>query len=80
MASERLTLSSAQLAVAREYGFPSWASLKRGVERREILDARDLGRLAALLTEEPALATATMEHWRDHPRGAPPLGYTAMLR
>lgn len=78
--SERLTLSSAQLAVAREYGFPSWARLKREVERREILDARDLGRLAALLTEEPALATATMEHWRDHPRGAAPLGYTAMLR
>lgn len=78
--SDRLTLSAAQLAVAREYGFRSWTRLKREVERREILDARDLGRLAALLAEEPELATATMEHWRDHPRGASPLGYTAMLR
>lgn len=78
--SDRLTLSSAQLALAREYGFASWPKLKREVERRKILDDRDLGRLAALLAEEPAMATASMEHWRDHPKGASPLGYTAMLR
>jgi ankyrin repeat protein len=78
--SDRVVLSSAQLAVAREYGFASWPKLKREVERREILDDRDLGRLTALLAEEPALATAPLEHWCDHPRGASPLGYTAMLR
>ena len=78
--SDQLTLASAQLALAREYGFAGWPKLKREVERREILDDRDLDRLTALLAEEPALATVQMEHWRDHPRGASPLGYTAMLR
>jgi uncharacterized protein len=74
------TLASAQLAVAREYGFDSWPKLKTEVERREILDSRDLGRLADLLAAEPALATAPMGHWCDHPNGASPLGYVAMLR
>src|SRR5262245_52316175 len=78
--SERLTLASAQLALAREYGFASWARLKTEVVRREILDERDVDRLAALLAEEPELATEPMEHWCDHPRGASPLGYVAMLR
>ena len=35
------TLAGAQLAIAREYGFPSWARLKRDVELREILDSLD---------------------------------------
>jgi hypothetical protein len=78
--SEQVTLASAQLAVARDYGFASWPRLKREVERREILDDRDLGRLSALLAEDPTLATAAMEHWCDHPEGASPLGYVAMLR
>ena len=33
--SAQLTLSDAQLAIAREYGFPSWARLKAHVERPE---------------------------------------------
>jgi uncharacterized protein len=78
--SERVTLASAQLALAREYGFPSWPKLKLEVERREIIDERDVARLTALLSEDPALATSSMEHWCDHPKGASPLGYTAMLR
>lgn len=32
--SDRPTLATAQLAVAREYGFPSWAALKAEVEAR----------------------------------------------
>src|SRR4029077_11038335 len=32
--SERLSLSAAQLAVAREYGFASWPALHAEVERR----------------------------------------------
>jgi len=78
--ADRVTLASAQLALAREYGFGSWPKLKREVERREILDDRDLDRLTALLAEEPELATTRMEHWCDHRLGASPLGYTAMLR
>jgi hypothetical protein len=35
--SERVTLSAAQLAVAREHGFPSWPVLKAEVERRHRL-------------------------------------------
>ncbi len=78
--SPRLTLSSAQLAVAREYGFASWPKLKLEVDRREILDDRDLDRLRTLLAEDPASATRSLEHWCDHPIGASPLGYLAMLR
>ena len=75
-----LILSSAQLALAREYGFASWAKLKLEVERRDILNSRDLSRLARLLAEHPELATTKMEHWSDHQLGADPLGYMAMLR
>lgn len=32
--SERVTLSAAQLALAREHGFPSWPALRAEVERR----------------------------------------------
>lgn len=34
--SDRVTLSAAQLAVAREYGFRSWPALKAEVERRRL--------------------------------------------
>src|SRR5260370_18600736 len=77
--SGRLILSSAQLALAREYGFASWAKLKLEVERRDILNSRDLSRLARLLAEHPELATTKMEHWCDH-KSAGPVGYMAMLR
>ena len=56
-ASPDLTLASAQHAIALEDGFPTWARLTREVERREILDRRDVTRLSALLAAEPELAT-----------------------
>jgi hypothetical protein len=77
--SARLALSSAQLAIAREYGFASWARLKLEVERRDILNSRDLPRLSRLLAEHPDMAAVKMEHWCDH-KGAGTLGYMAMLR
>jgi hypothetical protein len=77
--SGRLILSSAQLALAREYGFASWAKLKLEVERRDILNSRDLSRLERLLAEHPELATIKMEHWADRQRGEP-LGYITMMR
>jgi uncharacterized protein len=70
----------AQLALAREYGFASWAKLTLEVERRDVLNSRDLSRLATLLAEHPELATTKMEHWCDHQLGADPLSYMAMLR
>jgi ankyrin repeat protein len=66
--AERLTLASAQLAVAREYGYPSWARLKTEVETRltdlaqqaeRFCDAsvRDwTGRAARMLAATPELA------------------------
>jgi len=78
--SDRLTLAVAQLAVAREYGFASWRRLKSEVDRRAVLDGRDLRRLGALIAKEPSLATAPMEHWCDHRGGPTPLSYVAMLR
>ncbi len=78
--SDPLILSSAQLALAREYGFASWAKLKLEVERRAILNGRDLPRLTRLLAEHPELAITKMEHWCDHKQGADPLGYMAILR
>jgi hypothetical protein len=78
--SESLTLAAAQLALAREYGFASWARLKAEIERRAFLDERDVRRLRALFAEQPQLARERLEHWSDHPLGATPLGYVAMLR
>ena len=77
--SDRVLLSSAQLAIAREYGFPSWAKLKLEVERRDILNRRDLSRLTRLLAEHPELAVSQMEHWADRTCGEP-LGYITMMR
>jgi len=77
--STRIILSSAQLAVAREYGFASWTRLKLEVERRDILNSRDLSRLGRLLAEHPDMAVVNMQHWCDH-KSAGTLGYMAMLR
>lgn len=38
----RLSLSDAQLAIAREYGFPSWTRLQRHIERPTLSDQLDL--------------------------------------
>ena len=75
-----LVLSSAQLAVAREYGFTSWAQLKLEVERRAILDGGSSARLVDLLAAHPELAVQRMTGWCDHVHGASPLGYVAMMR
>jgi hypothetical protein len=75
----QILLSAAQLALAREYRFASWAKLKLEVERRDILNSRDLSRLTRLLAEHPEMATEKMQHWADRQCGDP-LGYTMMLR
>lgn len=78
--SDRLDLASAQLAVARAYGFASWLKLKTEVQRRRLFDDVDAAGLIAMLATDPDLAVDTMEHWCDHPLGAAPLNYVAMLR
>jgi ankyrin repeat protein len=52
-----LTLTAARLAIAREYGFPSWARLKAEVETR----TRDLAEKAAAFCE------ASIRDWTDRP-------------
>ncbi|MDX6596397.1 MAG: uncharacterized protein QOE87_284 [Gaiellales bacterium] len=78
--SDDVILASAQLAVARAHGFPSWAQMLTEVERREILTTRDTRRLGELLAGDPGLAARSLEQWCDHPKGARPLGFIAMLR
>lgn len=77
--SDQPILSTAQLALAREYGFTSWARLKLEVERRDILNNRDLSRLTRLLAEHPELATQRLRHWSDRNRNKP-LDYVTKLR
>ena len=78
--SDEVILASAQLAVARAHGFESWPRLMTEIERREILTTRDTKRLGELLAGDPALAARSLEQWCDHPKGARPLGFIAMLR
>ena len=47
---------------------------------RSLLDRGDVAGLAALLAADPAAARRRMGPWCDHPLGADPLGYVAMLR
>jgi ankyrin repeat protein len=60
--SEQLdSLSDAQLALARRYGFPSWPKLKLAVEQMQLREAirdEDVERGLTLLEESPALATS----------------------
>jgi uncharacterized protein len=76
--SRRQILASAQLAIAREYGFSSWARLKTEVQRRDIFNSRDLARVTSLLSEDPGLAVKRMVNWSDH-KSANPLAYIAMI-
>ncbi|MFC4942903.1 ankyrin repeat domain-containing protein [Pseudonocardia sp. GCM10023141] len=78
--ADRVALATAQLAIAREHGFPSWVQLRAEVDRRRILDDRDLGRLTAALARDPGSATSPLRNWSDHPHGTAPLSYVAMLR
>ena len=56
------TLASAQLALARRYGFASWPKLKAAVELLELrasIDDGDLARATTLLDETPELVQST---------------------
>jgi ankyrin repeat protein len=78
--ADEVSLANAQLALAREYGFTSWTRLKVEVDRREALDDVNVDGLVGLLAREPQLAVAEMTQWCDHPLGASPLNYVAMMR
>lgn len=61
------SLSDAQLVIARDYGFASWPKLKEYIDQQaspnraawvSAVINRDLGRMRALLTGDPALANS----------------------
>lgn len=79
-ASAGVTLSAAQLQLARDHGFSSWPGMQLEIARRSVLDLRDPESLAAFVADHPELATADLQNWRDHPLGASPIGYLAMAR
>jgi hypothetical protein len=59
--SERVTLSAAQLAVAREYGYPSWPALKAEAERRRLSEAAISVPLSG--ADEPRSHDAPGQRW-----------------
>jgi ankyrin repeat protein len=73
----RLSLNEAQLTIAREYGFPSWARLKRHIEKPTLADNLDLPHQERI--EDPTFRRAVelldagdvaglREHLKQHPK------------
>jgi uncharacterized protein len=54
------TLGTAQLAVARRYGFASWPRLNLEVRRKQLIARGDLAGLRELLTAHPELAVESV--------------------
>ena len=72
----RLSLSDAQLTIAREYGFPSWARLKRHIEKPTLCDRLDLPHQQRIENEafrravellDAGDATGLRAHLKQHP-------------
>jgi hypothetical protein len=66
--------------LAERFGFASWAALRAEVERRAILNARDVVAARQRIEADSSWATADLTRWCDHPRATAPLNYMAMLR
>jgi hypothetical protein len=70
--SDRVTLSAAQLALAREYGFASWAALRTEAQRRRVAaqpvdgDRWSFGGAAAIETAAGTLSLAGLVSGPDH--------------
>ena len=68
------TITAAQFAIARRYGFPSWPKLKTHVESfdqigqlKTAIDANDLARVQALMTRNPELHRAPLGYGKNGP-------------
>jgi hypothetical protein len=65
--SDRVTLSAAQLALAREYGFPSWTALHTEIQSRLSATGRwSFGGAAAIETAAGTLSIAGLVSGPDH--------------
>ena len=68
------SITAAQFAIARRYGFPSWPKLKAHVESfdqigqlKAAIDGNDLARVQALMTRNPELHTAPLGYGKNGP-------------
>jgi ankyrin repeat protein len=68
------SIADAQFKIARQYGFASWPKLKSHVESLEqigqlknAIDANDLPRVKALMTQDPALHRAPIGYRQNGP-------------
>lgn len=68
------SITEAQFAIARLYGFPSWPKLKAHVESFEetgelknAIDTNDIKRVKALMTRHPELHRAPLGYGKDGP-------------
>lgn len=75
--SDRVDLSSAQLALARRYGMSSWSRLKLEVERKNAIHHGDIDGLRRLLSRYPALAFEPVSSCFDNDSA---LGYLGVAR
>jgi hypothetical protein len=73
------TLASAQLAIAREYGFASWTKLGIEVRRKRLIAAGDVAGLRALLTAHPGIAAERISSTLSR-RTSSVLDYVAVAR
>jgi len=61
--SQKKTLSAAQLAIAREYGFASWPKLRAEVLRRQVGTAPDAGAVA--VAKAPSATETAPKSWQE---------------
>src|SRR5687768_5880074 len=68
------SITAAQFAIARRYGFPSWPKLKAHVESldqigqlKAAIDGNDLPRVQSLMTRNPELHTAPLGYGENGP-------------
>jgi hypothetical protein len=68
------SLTDAQFAIARSYGFPSWPALKAHVDSlqevgrlKQAIDRNDLAAVVAMMTRNPALHTAPLGYGSNGP-------------
>src|SRR5882724_407671 len=68
------SLTSAQLKIARQYGFASWPKLKAHVESleaigelKQAIDRNDFDRVKALMTRDPSLHRAPLGYGKNGP-------------
>src|SRR5262249_2677678 len=66
--SQKQTLSAAQLAIAREYGYPSWPKLRAEVLRRQVGTEPDTGAETAPSPETAPATGSAPKSWQEMPR------------